>query len=56
MGRLFAIFGLVVLGFGIVAFVVGASAGWIYGHFGLGLALLIYAGANNFAEFCWRKE
>ncbi len=51
MGRLFAIFGLVVLGFGIVAFVVGASAGWIYGHFGLGLALLIYAGANNFADF-----
>jgi ABC-type uncharacterized transport system involved in gliding motility auxiliary subunit len=51
MGLLFAIFGLVFLGFGLIAFFLGASAAWIYGHFGLGVGLLVYSATTNLAEF-----
>jgi ABC-type uncharacterized transport system involved in gliding motility auxiliary subunit len=51
VGLLWALFGLVLLGFAIVALVAGAHPGWIYGHLGLGALLLVYAGATSFREF-----
>ncbi len=47
---LYAIFGLVFFGFGLVALFGGAHDGWIYGHFVLALALWAYALATGFGE------
>lgn len=47
---LYAIFGLVFFGFGVVALVAGAHLGWIYGHFVLALGLWGYALATGFGE------
>jgi ABC-type uncharacterized transport system involved in gliding motility auxiliary subunit len=50
-GLLFAILGLTLLCFGIVALVAGAHEGWIYGHFAGGAGLLVYAAATSLQEF-----
>lgn len=50
MGVLFAIFGIVLLGFAAVALVVGSHAGWIYGHVGVALGCFAYAGATSLAD------
>jgi ABC-type uncharacterized transport system involved in gliding motility auxiliary subunit len=47
---LYAIFGLVFFGFGLVALLAGAHLGWIYGHFVLALGLWAYALATGFGE------
>jgi ABC-type uncharacterized transport system involved in gliding motility auxiliary subunit len=51
VGFLCALFGLVLLGFAIVALVAGAHVGWIYGHLLLGTGLLVYAAATSFRQF-----
>jgi ABC-type uncharacterized transport system involved in gliding motility auxiliary subunit len=51
VGLLFAVFGLIFLGFGVVALLVGAHGGWIYGHFVFGVAFLGYAAATSLREF-----
>ncbi len=51
MGVLFAIVGLVFLGFGVIAVVVGAHVGWITGHLVLGVAVLVYAAATSMSQF-----
>ena len=58
MGLLFAIFGLVLFAFAIVAFVAGAHVSWIYGHLGLGVLLLGYAGVTSYREFreLWGRD
>ncbi len=51
MGLLCALFGLVLIGFAIVALVAGAHFGWIYGHLLVGAVLLSYAAATSFRQF-----
>ncbi|MFQ5697966.1 MAG: GldG family protein [Myxococcota bacterium] len=56
MGVLLGLFGAIAFGFGIVAIVVGASLGWIYGHLALGAALLLYAAATSMGDLRERLQ